>query len=924
MPERMPERRFERMPERMSEIQSRFDYQVGGSLDSEAPSYVTRQADTVFYETLKAGRFCYVLNSRQMGKSSLRVRVMQRLQNEGILCVFIDLTGMGTQDVTPEKWYAGIVQCLVSSCQLGQVVDWRTWWRERRDLLSPVQRLRFFIEEVVLVQIQQRLVIFVDEIDRVLSQNFSLDDFFLLVRSYALKEGPQGHRVTFALLGVATPSNLIQDKTQTPFNVGQAIELQGFQLEEAQRLTAGFTGRFEHPAVVMREILDWTGGQPFLTQRLCRLVINFLEHEGEWLQSHLSEAQFVEQAVKLLILTNWEAQDEPEHLRTIQNRILRCDQRSSRLLGLYRKVLNSGGVRADSSTEQMELRLSGLVMERQGQLVVRNRIYEAVFNLVWIERKLAELRPYAEAITAWTKSGGDCRYLLQGQALQSTLTWTLGKSLSDIDYQFIVASQEFAQKQAQTALRSANLASQLLATARKDAQQEVAQRRPRWIGVPKVAVALTLLIAGVRLSGLLQGPEWSLLDQFFRWRPPEPVDSRIVVITISESDLAQAGQWPIPDRTLAEALALIKAQQPRSIGLDLYRDLPVEPGHQALTALFRSTPNLFGVEKLIKNPIAGPRLLVQQNQIGFSDQVVDLDGKVRRALLSLNLAQDNRRSLPLTLALHSLQAQGLRVQPLEHHQIRFGKAVIQRFESHDGGYVRADSGGYQILLNYRGVKGRFHQFSFQDLLSHTIPPQALRDRIVLIGSTAESLNDFFNTPFGTGPLSPPLRMSGVMLQANILSSLLSAAQGERPLLRTARSFEWLWILAWAMIGALIGLLRSLLQLVLGSFLSGAILLGLCYLAFLQGWWLPGIAGLIALLGATAVLRLADMRLRSLKLFRTTLAKLILIQQNYPTEGSIALEYFRQSESRDRQAVIDGSLSHDALPPILSEAPLIRP
>jgi adenylate cyclase len=908
----------------MSETNSRFDYQVGGSLDSEAPSYVTRQADTVFYETLKAGRFCYVLNSRQMGKSSLRVRVMQRLQNEGVLCVFIDLTGMGTQDVTPEKWYAGIVQCLVSSCQLSQVVDWRTWWRERRDLLSPVQRLRFFIEEVVLVQIQQRIVIFVDEIDRVLSQNFSLDDFFLLVRSYALKEGPQRHRVTFALLGVATPSNLIQDKTQTPFNIGQAIELQGFQLEEAQRLTAGFTGRFDHPAVIMREILDWTGGQPFLTQRLCRLVINFLDHEGERLQSKLSEAQFVEQAVKSLILTNWEAQDEPEHLRTIQNRILRCDRRSSRLLGLYRKILDSGGIQADSSAEQMELRLSGLVMEQQGQLVVRNRIYEAVFNLAWIERKLAELRPYAEAITAWTESGGDCRHLLQGQALQSTLTWTLGKSLSDVDYQFIVASQEFAQMKVQTALRSATRASQLLATARQDAQQEVARQRPRWRGVPKVAALLTLLVTGLRLSGLLQGPEWSLLDQFFRWRPPESADSRIAIITISESDLAQVGQWPIPDRTLAEALTLIKAQQPRSIGLDLYRDLPVEPGHQALTALFRSTPNLFGVEKLVHNPIPGPMTLVQQYQIGFSDQVVDLDGKVRRALLSLNLAQDkqdNRHSLPLTLALHSLQAQGVQVQPLEHHQIRFGNTVIQRFESSDGGYIRADSGGYQILLNYRGDKSSFHQFSFRDLLSRKIPPQALRDRIVLIGSTAESLNDFFYTPFGHGPLSPPLRMSGVIVQANILSSLLSAAQGERPLLRTGlRAFEWAWILAWAMLGGILGFfLRSPIPLICGSLLSGAGLLGLCYLAFLEGWWLLGVAGLIALWGSLAVLRLADMRLRSLKLFHTTLAKLILIQQDYPTEGFIALEYFRQSESRDRQALIDQSISHSTVSPILSQA-----
>ncbi len=130
----------------MTASKSTYEYQVGGSLDGDAPSYVTRQADLDFYQALKTGQFCYVLNSRQMGKSSLRVRAMQRLQNEGIVCVFIDLTGMGKQDVTPEKWYAGIVQYLVSGCQLTSTTQWRHWWRERRDLLSPAQSLSLFIK----------------------------------------------------------------------------------------------------------------------------------------------------------------------------------------------------------------------------------------------------------------------------------------------------------------------------------------------------------------------------------------------------------------------------------------------------------------------------------------------------------------------------------------------------------------------------------------------------------------------------------------------------------------------------------------------------------------------------------------------------------------------------------------------------------
>ena len=214
----------------MTQIKSSYQYQVGGSLNGDAPSYVTRKADLEFYKALKGGNFCYVLNSRQMGKSSLRVRTMQKLQAEGIVCVFIDLTGIGTQDATPEKWYAGIFYTLVSGCQLTSKIQWQTWWREHLELLTPIQRLSLFIEEILLVEIKQKIVIFVDEIDRVLSQKFSLDDFFGLIRYCHDQRDTYAdyQRLTFALLGVATPSDLIQDKTQTPFNIGQAIQLQGF------------------------------------------------------------------------------------------------------------------------------------------------------------------------------------------------------------------------------------------------------------------------------------------------------------------------------------------------------------------------------------------------------------------------------------------------------------------------------------------------------------------------------------------------------------------------------------------------------------------------------------------------------------------------------------------------------------------------
>ncbi len=378
-------------------------------------------------------------------------------------------------------------------------------------------------------------------------------------------------------------------------------------------------------------------------------------------------------------------------------------------------------------------------------------------------------------------------------------------------------------------------------------------------------VAVTLLNMGVRRLGWLQTWELSSFDSLVRLQPDRDPDPRLLVVGISEADIQAFGRFPVSDQLIAQTLTKLQKYQPKVIGLDLYRDLPNQPGYQELLAQLKA-PNVVAITKLkdSESPGVPAPLGMPPDRVGFNDLVLDADGVVRRNLIYVS-KPDKTTIFSFSVQLARLYFQD-RMQPknspVNPNQINWGKAQFVPLESDSGSYANLDARGYQILLKYRSGNHVARQVSIRKVLSGEIDPSWVKDKIVLIGTTAPSARDLFLTPYS--PVKQHnAKIPGVLMHTQMLSQILSAvADGESLFWVCPEWAEILWNASWAVFGGALAW-RIHHPARAGLFGAGALigLLGVSFGIFTVGGWVPLVSPALGLVmtgvGVSAYRKLYD-------------------------------------------------------------------
>ncbi len=359
-----------------------------------------------------------------------------------------------------------------------------------------------------------------------------------------------------------------------------------------------------------------------------------------------------------------------------------------------------------------------------------------------------------------------------------------------------------------------------------------------------IPILIVSLIFVLQTFGSFQLLELKFLEKLFQLRASEGLEPRIVIVTFDDSDIAKVGKWPFSDDIVAKLITTVKAGGPVVIGLDVYRNLPVEPGFDELKRVFQSTSNLIVAEKFVNPSVPPPTYISYENQVGFVDVPVDQDGTVRRGLLSIEKPnKDIIYSFPLKIALKYLESKNIvpQISSGSDRKVILGKSTIVPFDGDQAGYSSADNDGYQTLINYRCLTKCFQEVSITNVLDGKYPKDLFKNRTVLIGATAESLRDFFLSPYGKIP--------GVHIHANLISQIINGAIDDRPFLKIyPKWIEGVWVILWSIIGvtAISGFLKGgnfgknqLATGILTFFLISTLgLILISYVSFLFSFWLP--------------------------------------------------------------------------------------
>ena len=716
-------------------------HNTGGSLSADDPTYVERKQDRELLEKLLEGEYCYVFNARQMGKSSLRVKVIDRLthklSSQGCQCISIDMSMLSDFSIPKESWYDGFLMELLDRCDLENSSNSQDWIASYRNLkINNPQRCKLFIEKFLFINFPtQKIYIFLDEIDT-LGKSYFKQEFLGFIRSCynrrAEDKNSDYHRLVFVFFGAVTPGDLIRDIRQTPFNIGYGIELTELSfLETKKKLIQGLEEFVEKPDIVLKKVFDWTGGQPFLTQKSCQIIVDYADTTQVDVDSLLEKN----------IVKDWEDKDNPIHLKHIRDYLLSDIE----LLRLYQKVLKKGEVKFNNSKVQMSLKLSGIVLKKQDKLVVFNKIYQKVFNPDWVEEQLANLENNLDLpkLKRLSSSLVIVSLVWVLAIIMRALGWLQPFELNEFDRLMQWRPKEkrdpniLIVEATQTDIKKYGKGGTLKDKILADVIKKINTLQPAIIGLDLW-----------REKALGSEADYQNLLTLL-----ENNQKIIAVCSTSENSPNKSGTRP-PEGVPKERLG--------------FTDVVLDNGQ---VDIVRRHLMFMGLEE--KDPC--------KTQYSLSTRV---------ALYFLAIKGVKAKNI---------SSESIRIGNVTFRKLRKGNGIYEKLD--DGGFQILLNYRNSHHIDNRVAQ----KISISEVLDGNINDSLVQDKIVIIGITDRTSGDKFYTPYSNVQPPNQKQMPGVIIHAHKVSQIISAVLYGRPLIIFWSWWvEWLWIFAWSFLSYVIG------------------------------------------------------------------------------------------------------------------------